>query len=137
MNEQWYARPVLFVADIDRAIHFYVNGLGFTESWRYEDAGKALVAQLERQNCALIFSSQWPDKVGKGMMFISLEIEAEPHELREKATLALDRLRAELQSRGVEVKDGEWGYRVLIVTDPDGNELYFNYPHAGETTATQ
>ena len=49
----------------------------------------------------------------------------------------MDRLRVELQSRGVEVRDGEWGYRVLIVTDPDGNELSFHYPHGGEAKAMQ
>jgi hypothetical protein len=28
------------------------------------------------------------------------------------------------------VKDGNWGYRLLVVDDPDGNQLFFNYPHA-------
>jgi hypothetical protein len=26
------------------------------------------------------------------------------------------------------VKDGSWGYRLLVVYDPDGNQLFFNYP---------
>jgi len=26
------------------------------------------------------------------------------------------------------VTDGSWGYRLLVVDDPDGNQLYFNYP---------
>ena len=55
------------------------------------------VAQVERQGCALILSSQWPDKVGKGPMFISLDVEV------------LNALRAELEGRGVDVKDGHWG----------------------------
>jgi hypothetical protein len=25
------------------------------------------------------------------------------------------------------VKDGEWGYRGVMVADPDGNTLMFNY----------
>jgi hypothetical protein len=25
LSEEWYARPVLFVADIDRTLDFYVN----------------------------------------------------------------------------------------------------------------
>jgi hypothetical protein len=33
----------------------------------------------------------------------------------------LNALRAELEERGVDVKDGHWGYRVMVVTDPDGN----------------
>jgi predicted amidohydrolase len=26
------------------------------------------------------------------------------------------------------VKDGQWGYRLMVIADPDGNELYFPYP---------
>jgi catechol 2,3-dioxygenase-like lactoylglutathione lyase family enzyme len=116
MSNAWYARPVLFVADIDRSVDFYVNQLGFSEPWRYEEDGQALVAQVERQGCEIILSSQWPDKVGKGLMFISLDVEV------------LDALRAELEGRGVDLKDGNWGYRLMVIVDPDGNELYFPYP---------
>ena len=75
MSNKWYARPVLFVADIDRSVDFYVKQLRFSQPWRYEEEGKAWVAQVERQGCELILSSQWPDKVGKGLMFISLDVE--------------------------------------------------------------
>jgi catechol 2,3-dioxygenase-like lactoylglutathione lyase family enzyme len=128
----WYARPVLFVADIDRTLDFYVNRLGFTQSWRYENEGKAFVAQVDRQGCALIVSSQWPEKVGKGLMFISLNVDVALAKLRAEVEKALDRLRAEFEGRGVDVQDGWWGYRLLVVRDPDGNELYFNYPDAEE-----
>jgi catechol 2,3-dioxygenase-like lactoylglutathione lyase family enzyme len=128
----WYARPVLFVADIDRTLDFYVNRLGFTQSWRYENEGKAFVAQVDRQGCALIVSSQWPEKVGKGLMFISLNVDVALAKLRTEVEKALDRLRAEFEGRGVDVEDGWWGYRLLVVRDPDGNELYFNYPDAEE-----
>jgi catechol 2,3-dioxygenase-like lactoylglutathione lyase family enzyme len=46
---EWFARPVLFVADIGRSVDFYVNQLGFTQSWRHEEEGKALVAQVDRK----------------------------------------------------------------------------------------
>src|SRR4029077_3088953 len=95
----WFARPVLFVTDIDRSVDFYVKQLGFVESWRYAEEGKPLIAQVDRQSCALILSSQWPNKVGMGLMFISLDVEV------------LHALRAELEGRGVDVKDGRWGYR--------------------------
>ena len=45
---EWFARPVLFVADIDRAVDFYVKQLGFIHSWRYEEGGTGLVAQVDR-----------------------------------------------------------------------------------------
>jgi catechol 2,3-dioxygenase-like lactoylglutathione lyase family enzyme len=118
MSEGWFARPVLGVADVERALDFYVHRLGFVESWRFADAGVVQVAQAERQGCALIFSRQRPDKVGKGLMFLSLG-----------DAKTVDAVRAELEGRGVAVEDGWWGYPVLIVRDPDGNALYFNYPH--------
>jgi hypothetical protein len=40
----------------------------------------------------------------------------------------LDALRAEFEAKGVPVKEGSWGYRLLVVDDPDGNQLFFNYP---------
>lgn len=128
MVKDWYARPVLFVADIDRTLDFYVNRLGFTESWRHAEEGKTIVAQVNRQTSALIFSSQWPDKVGKGLTFISLNVDAPPEQFSAEEEKAVDALRAEFEGRGATVEDGQWGYKVLVVRDPDGNELYFNYP---------
>ena len=29
---RWYARPVFFVADVNRALHFYVDSLGFEKA---------------------------------------------------------------------------------------------------------
>jgi len=121
----WFARAVLHVRDVEASLSFYVDRLGFTRSWRYEENGRASVAQVERQGCALILADHWPEKSGKGLMFISLNVEpATP----EGATAALDALRAELEAKGVSVKEGSWGYRVLVVDDPDGNQLFFNYP---------
>jgi len=65
---------------------------------------------------------------GNGLMFISLNVEpATP----ERLTAALDALRREFEAKGVAVKEGWWGYRLLVIDDPDGNQLFFNYP--GET----
>lgn len=118
----WLARAVLHVTDVAAALEFYVERLGFTSPWRHADAGAVVVAQVERQGCALILSSQWPDKVGKALTFVSLDVDADAQ------VAALDALRAELEGRGVTVTERSWGYRVLVVADPDGNELYFNYP---------
>jgi catechol 2,3-dioxygenase-like lactoylglutathione lyase family enzyme len=122
----WFARPVLHVSDVAASLRFYVERLGFANPWQHEEGGKLLVAQVDRQGCALILSNQWPEKVGKGLMFISLNVEPST---REAEAAALDALRAELEANGVVVKDGSWGYRILVVDDPDGNQLYFNYPN--------
>jgi len=115
----WFARPVLHAADVEASLSFYVNLLGFTSPWRYQG-----VAQVERQGCALILADTWPENVGKGLVFISLNVEPEAQ------TEALDALRVELEAKGVPVKEGWWGYRLLVVDDPDGNQLFFNYPKA-------
>ena len=111
---------------------FYVDRLGFTSPWRYEEEGKAHVAQVDRQGCALILADTWPEKIGNGLVFISLNVEPATHEA---AVAALDALRAELEVRGVPVKDRSWGYRLLVVDDLDGNQLFFNYP--AETSPKQ
>jgi len=119
---EWFARPVLHVRNVEASLHFYVRRLGFSSPWRYDEDGKAHVAEVDRQGCALILADTWPEKIGKGLMFISLN--AEP----ETQVAALDALRSELEARGVTVKDGSWGYRLLVVDDLDGNQLFFNYP---------
>jgi uncharacterized glyoxalase superfamily protein PhnB len=129
---EWFARPIFHVTDVEASLRFYVNQLGFTNPWRYDENGKVFVAQIERQGCAIILSSQWPEKIGKGLIFISLNVEPPTHEA---ATVALDELRAELEAKGAPVKDGSWGYRLLVVDDPDGNQLFFNYPN--ETAPSQ
>ena len=126
----WFARPILNVRDVEASVRFYVDWLGFTNAWRHNEDGKADVVQVDRQGCALILTDSWadscPEKIGKAVMFISLNVSPETHEA---ATAALDALRAELEGRGVAVKEGWWGYRLLMVDDPDGNQLYFNYPN--------
>ena len=129
----WFARPVLHVTDVEASLRFYIDRLGFTSPWSYSEDGKVHVAEVDRQSCALILADTWPEKIGKGLMFISLNVEPPSNEA---ATAALDCLRAELEGRGASVRDGEWGYRLLVVDDPDGNQLFFNYPAESASGAT-
>ena len=113
---EWYTRPVIFVDDVERAIDFYTTKLGFRESFRHEQDGKALVGEVAREDCTLLLDGQQPEKSGKGRMFISLEPDV------------LAALRAEFERNGAPVRDGWWGYDLMIVADPDGNELFFPFP---------
>jgi catechol 2,3-dioxygenase-like lactoylglutathione lyase family enzyme len=122
----WFARPVLHVKDVEASLRFYVDRLGFTSPWRHNEDVRADVAQVDRQGCALILADSWPEKIGKGLMFISLNVEAGTGEA---GVAALDALREELEAKGVPVKEGWWGYRLLVVDDLDGNQLFFNYPN--------
>ncbi len=59
----WFARPVLHVTDVKTSLRFYVNGLGFTSPWCYDEDGQARVAQVDRQGCALILADTWAYKI--------------------------------------------------------------------------
>jgi len=99
----WFARPVLHVTDVEASLRFYVNRLGFTSPWRYDEDGRAYVAQVDRQGCALILADTWPDKIGKGLMFISLNVEPAT---REGAIAVLDELRGTRGQR----RSGQGGF---------------------------
>jgi catechol 2,3-dioxygenase-like lactoylglutathione lyase family enzyme len=116
MSDRWYSRPILFAADIQRMLDFYIGKLGFREGWRYEEGGQLVIAQVSRSDCELIFTRQESMRAGPGRIFISLDLDV------------LEAARAEFEARGIPVRFRRWGYHTLVVQDPDGNELYFPYP---------
>ena len=131
----WFARPILHVRDVEASLRFYIDQLGFSSPWQYDQDGKVYVAQVEREGCTLILSNTWTDtfpaKIGKATIFISLNTEPPT---AEAGIAAVDALRREFDARRVALQEGWWGYRLLVVTDPDGNQLFFNYPDETATT---
>jgi catechol 2,3-dioxygenase-like lactoylglutathione lyase family enzyme len=114
MTEQihrWYTRPVLFVADVNRAIRFYVDMLGFEKSWHERD-GAGKVCQVNHGECEIILCEDGSRR-DKARLFIALTPEG------------LADLRRELVERSVPSKESWWGYDVIQIDDPDGNELLF------------
>jgi len=112
----WYTRAVFAVRDAPAALGFYSTKLGFSEDWRYEADGRLRIVQVSRSGCELILSDQWPDEVGRGLLFISLD------------RADFDQLVSESSERGFDLKSGFWGYELAIVEDPDGNRLWFPKP---------
>lgn len=108
---KWYARPVLFVADIERAIHFYVDLLGFRKAWHEAD-GKGTVCQVDRADSEIILC-QHATRRDKGRLFIELTRDG------------IAELRREIAERSVPNTMSWWGYDVIQIDDPDGNELLF------------
>jgi hypothetical protein len=47
---RWYARPVFFVSDVQGALRFYIDKLGFEKRWHEAD-GKGTVCQVNRGEC--------------------------------------------------------------------------------------
>jgi catechol 2,3-dioxygenase-like lactoylglutathione lyase family enzyme len=108
---RWYTRPVLFVADVNRALRFYVDMLGFEKRW-HEGDGAGKVCQVNRGECEIILCEDAMRR-DKARLFVELTPEG------------LADLRHEIVERSVPSKESWWGYDVLQVDDPDGNELLF------------
>ncbi len=112
-KEKWYTRPVFFVANVEVSLRHYCDLLGFVQAWDYKENGRTIVAQVDRgEQCELILAED-SDRVGKSRVFISLY----PNEL--------ETLQEEIETRGIPSKRSLWGYPVIQIQDPDGNEMLF------------
>ena len=111
---RWYVRPVFFVADVHRALRFYVDMLGFEKSWHTGD-GTGGVCQVNHGECEIILCED-DARRDRARLFIEL------------TAAGLADLRRELDQRSVPFKETWWGYDSLQVDDPDGNELLFPIP---------
>ena len=108
---RWYTRPVLFVADVNRALRFYIDLLGFEKSW-HEGNGAGKVCQVYRTECEIILCED-AARMGKTRLFVELTRDG------------LARLGREIVEWSVPNETCWWGYDSIKVVDPDGNELLF------------
>ena len=108
---RWYARPVLFVADVNRTLSFYIDLLGFEKRW-HEGDGAGKVCQVNRGDCEIILCED-STRRDKARLFIELTPDG------------LTALRRELADRSVPNRESWWGHEVMQIDDPDGNELLF------------
>ena len=108
-SHEWYMRPVLFVSDVQRALAFYVGTLGFEKKWHEAD-GKGTVCQVDRGGCEIILCED-ARRGDRGRLFLELSREG------------VDQLLREAAERSVPTQKSWWGYDVLRIEDPDGNEL--------------
>jgi len=104
---QWYTRPVLFVSDVQPALRFYIEMLGFRKKWQTGN-----VCQVDRGGCEIILCED-PARQDKSRLFVELNREG------------LDELRREISERSVPTGKTWWGYDTIRIVDPDGNELLF------------
>jgi catechol 2,3-dioxygenase-like lactoylglutathione lyase family enzyme len=111
VTHRWYSRPVFLVADVNRALRFYIDMLGFEKRW-HEGDGAGKVCQVNRGECEIILCEDVTRR-DKARLFVELTPDG------------LTDLRRELAERSVPNKESWWGYDALQVDDPDGNELLF------------
>ena len=105
----WYARPVFFVSDLSRSLSFYLDVLGFTKKWHEAD-GAGTVCQVNRSDCEIILS-QDATRTDKARVFLELDAQG------------LAEIRREIAERSIPHTLTWWGYDVIRIADPDGNEL--------------
>ena len=111
ITHPWYARPVLFVTDVNRALRFYIDLLGFEKSW-HEGDGAGTVCQVNRAECEIILCED-AARTDKARLFVELTPDG------------LNELRREIVERSIPNEKSWWGYDVIKIVDPDGNELLF------------
>lgn len=115
-----YARSVFFVQDAERALRFYVERLGFSVDWNYQEEGRTFVCQVSLLGFELILNEIIPQtraRAGQGRLFIGLDDDQ------------LEPFRRHIIERGIEMQRVDWGRPTLVVRDLDGNELFFWLPH--------
>ena len=120
------AVPFFNVTDIEAALRFYVDGLGFVVTNKWTPGGRIRWCWLELGNAALMLQEYWRDgrpggapegPLGQGVSICFMCADA----------IAIYR---EVSARGVAaerpfVGNGLW---VTSVSDPDGYRLYFESP---------
>jgi len=114
-----YARSVFFVKDAERSLRFYMEQLGFSEDWNYQEEGRTFVCQVSLFGFELILNEigdRTQTRSGQGRVFIGLEDDqAEP-------------LREHFAANGIQTERVHWGRPTLVVRDLDDNELFFWLP---------
>ena len=117
--------PTFTVSDLDKSIHFYTNGLGFSVTERMEEKGKLLGVMLEAGEARLGLSqddfAKGRDRVKGVGMRLYLETDQDVTALARQAKsigIALDSEPAPLP----------WGPMGFTVTDHDGFKLTISNP---------
>lgn len=123
--DNFYARSVFFVKDGDAALRFYTEQLGFTVDWNSQVEGRSYVFQVRLFGFELILNQADQStliRAGHGRVFIGLDDDQ------------IEPLHQHIAARGIPAQRVEWGRPTLVITDLDGNELYFwDWPDKGTT----
>ena len=103
------SRPNLEVADLDRAIAFYVEVLGLPLRFRADEFSLAVVG--DEAGCEIALQSL--DSPHAASCYLNV--------------LGVDALRARCEAAGATftspLQTQPWGMRDFVVTDPDGNRI--------------
>ena len=115
----FYARTVFFVGDAEASLAFYTGTLGFTQDWVHVESEKSIAGQVSLHGFELILNQSdgsTNHRVGAGRVFIGLDDEQ------------LEPFRAHIAAHEISTTQVNWGRPTTVITDPDGNEMYFWMP---------
>jgi uncharacterized glyoxalase superfamily protein PhnB len=112
--------PELFVRDVEEAIHFYIEMLGFELEGRMPEDHSlpGEWAMVAKGNASFMFQKPEGPTSATGVVFYLTVEDA-------------DRMITDLRARGATVEgpvDQFYGYREATVTDPNGYKLVFTSP---------
>jgi uncharacterized glyoxalase superfamily protein PhnB len=113
--------PELFVRNVDEAVRYYIEALGFERAGRMpEDPSQpAEWAQVQQGGASFMFERAAEPRDARGVAFY-LAVED------------VDRAAEELRRRGARILDGPtdqpYGMRELTIQDLDGYRLVFTSP---------
>ena len=118
--------PFFSIADMDRSLCYYMDGLGFTKKYHWVVDGKVRWCWLEMGGAALMlqqFATEGRDswvpkaKVGEGVFLYFMCADA----------IALYH---EFLSRGIAASEPQVGNAMWVtgLTDPDGYKIFFESP---------
>jgi catechol 2,3-dioxygenase-like lactoylglutathione lyase family enzyme len=119
--DNFYGRSVFFVQDAERSLAFYTATLGFTLDWNHQVEDRAFVFQVSLFGFQLILNQveEWTrNRAGHGRVFLGIDDEQ------------VAALRKHIGEKGIPSTVFHWGAPVLVVRDPDQNELFFSLPRS-------
>jgi uncharacterized glyoxalase superfamily protein PhnB len=113
-------------ANVDKAVAYYVNTLGFSSDWGGDEGG---IAGISRDNCRLFITNHafraHYGNVGPILFWLNLNSKAE-----------VDQLFAEWNAANAKIvsppEDKPWKLREFIAADLDGNRIRVFYDFSGD-----
>ena len=124
------AVPEVPAANVDAAIAYYVNNLGFTHDWGGEEGGG--IAGISRGDCRLFVTNPDFHKIygNGGSVLFWLNVNSKPE---------VEQLFAEWKAAGAKIvsepADKPWKLREFIAADLDGNLIRVFYDFRWEEQA--
>jgi lactoylglutathione lyase len=119
--------PILYSDDLPRALRFYRDLLGFSETLRFPDEGEPEFVALELDGAELGIGRAGDPLHGKSLRPVS----GHRFELcvyTDDVDAAVEKLRDAEVAVLVEPADQQWRERLAYVEDPDGNPVMITAP---------